>query len=232
MSILQHPGDVNRLVGTAPGYIGYDVPLQLHLALAQHPWSVVLFRGADLAHPAVQAALAQALQEGFLLSSSGQKVYLSDAICVLTVASAERSRPKHLGFVTEGPDAAGAAATSSQLTGELAATVDIVCDLGGEAVKVVDRWVVQHLLEPLAQRYREECAIDLKWDNTVATWLAERAAELGGNSLALEKFFETEVAPTVRGRHRREVAPIELPAQLPGRSPGRGEGHNLNMRFA
>jgi ATP-dependent Clp protease ATP-binding subunit ClpC len=206
MSILQHPGDVNRLVGTAPGYIGYDVPLQLHLALAQHPWSVVLFRGADLAHPAVQAALAQALQEGFLLSSSGQKVYLSDAICVLTVAGSERARAKHLGFVTETSEGISETTGSHELTEELAATVDIVCDLGGETVKVIDRWVVQHLLEPMAQRYREECAIDIKWDNTVAVWLAERAAELGGSGQALEKFFETEVAPTVLGAIDETVA--------------------------
>jgi ATP-dependent Clp protease ATP-binding subunit ClpC len=199
MSILQHPGDVNRLVGTAPGYIGYDVPLQLHLQLAQHPWSVVLFRGADLAHPAVQAALAAALQEGFLTSSSGQKVYLSDAICVLTVAGAERVRPRHLGFVTESPERAREAAASHDLTPELAATVDIVCDLGSVAAPVQDRWVVKHLLEPLAQRYRVECAIELKWDDTVTAWLAGHAAKLGGSGEALEKFFESEVEPVVLG---------------------------------
>jgi ATP-dependent Clp protease ATP-binding subunit ClpC len=198
MSILQHPGDVNRLVGTAPGYVGYDVPLQLHLQLAQRPWSVVLFRGADLAHPAVQAALAQALQEGFLINSAGQKVYLSDAVCVLTQAGAERRVSRALGFVTPAASS-DSGAGSSNLTPELGACVDVVCELADIATKGQDRWVVQHLLEPLARGYHTECNITLTWDDTVTAWLAERSAALSGNARNIEKFFETEVEPIVVG---------------------------------
>ncbi len=196
MSILQHPGDVNRLVGTAPGYVGYDVPLQLHLQLAQRPFSVVLFRGADLAHPAVQAALAQALQEGFLLSSAGVRVYLSDAVCVLTVTTGERHASRILGFITESEPGVREPAITN-LTPELSACIDVVCELEAPAARRRDRWVVQHLLEPLARGYQSECNITLVWDETVPAWLAERAAALEGDSRAVEKFFETEVEPVV-----------------------------------
>lgn len=197
MSILQHPSDVSRLVGTAPGYVGFDEPLQLHLELAQRPWSVVLFRGADLAHPAVQTVLAQALQKGYLLASSGKKIYLSDAICVLTVAGREVVRTRAIGFVPSDRPAAGADGEGREgLGGELGALVDVVCRVTHE-VHVEPSWVVDNLLAPLARHYRQECNVKVSWEDEVPGWIAGEGAKGGGDPRLIENWFESAVVPLV-----------------------------------
>jgi ATP-dependent Clp protease ATP-binding subunit ClpA len=197
MSILQHPSDVSRLVGTAPGYVGFDEPLQLHLELAQRPWSVVLFRGADLAHPAVQAVLAQALQKGYLLASSGKKVYLSDTVCVLTVASRDTARARAIGFVPSDRPAGVADGDGREaLGGELGALVDVICRVTRE-VRVELSWVVENLLEPMARHYRQECNVKVSWEDDIPGWIASEGSKGGGDPRALENWFEATVVPLV-----------------------------------
>jgi ATP-dependent Clp protease ATP-binding subunit ClpC len=196
MSILQHPSDVSRLVGTAPGYVGYDEPLQLHLELGQRPWSVVVFRGADLAHPAVQAVLAQAFQKGYLLASSGKKVYLSDTICVLTVAGREAAHGRTIGFVTSEPASVPNGPERSDLEGELAACVDVVCHVTRVAGVEPD-WVVERLLQPLADHYRQECNVRVTWDEAVPAWLVAHGGKAGSDPRQLETWFESEIVPMV-----------------------------------
>ncbi|HNX49210.1 MAG TPA: AAA family ATPase [Thermoanaerobaculaceae bacterium] len=196
MSILQHPSDVSRLVGTAPGYVGYDEPLQLHLELGQRPWSVVIFRGADLAHPAVQTVLAQAIQKGYLLASSGKKVYLSDTICVLTVAGREAARGRTIGFVTSEPTSGPGGSERSDLEDELAAFVDVVCHVTRVA-GFEPGWVVDRLLQPMAEHYRRECNVLVSWDEAVPAWLAEHGGKAGSDPRQIEMWFENEVVPMV-----------------------------------
>lgn len=196
MSILQHPSDVSRLVGTAPGYVGYDEPLQLHLELSQRPWSVVLFRGADQAHPAVQAVLAQALGKGYLLASSGKKVYLSDTICVLTVAGREASRGRPIGFVASDRPPAPAGEERTALETELAGCVDVVCRVS-LAAGVEPEWVVEYLLGPMALHFRQEYNVKVTWEDEVPTWLASEGGRGGADPRHIETWFEAEVVPVV-----------------------------------
>jgi len=196
MSILQHPSDVSRLVGTAPGYVGYDEPLQLHLELSQRPWSVVLFRGADQAHPAVQAVLAQALGKGYLLASSGKKVYLSDTICVLTLSGRGTSRGRPIGFLASDREQDTGGEDRPDLEPELAGCIDVVCRVkvaGG----VRPEWIVEHLLGPMALHFRQECHVKVTWDDEVPAWLAAEGGRSGGDPRHLETWFETEVVPLV-----------------------------------
>lgn len=196
MSILQHPADVSRLVGTAPGYVGYDEPLQLHLELSQRPWSVVLFRGADQAHPAVQAVLAQALGKGYLLASSGKKVYLSDTVCVLTVTGRETSRARPIGFVASDRPPVREGEEQTGLEPELAGCVDVVCRVN-LAAAVEPEWVVEYLLGPMARHFRQECNVKVTWGDEVPAWLASEGGRGGCDPHHLETWFEAEVVPVV-----------------------------------
>jgi len=196
MAILQHPSDVSRLVGTAPGYVGYDQPLQLHLELSQRPWSVVLFRGADQAHPAVQAVLAQALSQGYLLASSGKKVYLSDTICVLTVAGREASRNRPIGFVPSDRPPIPIGEERATLEPELADCIDVVCRVNLEA-GVEPEWIVEYLLGPMALHFRQEYNVKVTWEHEVPSWLATESGQGGADARHVETWFEAEVVPVV-----------------------------------
>ncbi|HEX6208437.1 MAG TPA: AAA family ATPase, partial [Actinomycetota bacterium] len=78
--------DVNTLLGAPPAYIGFGEHLPLH-DLARMPWSVLVCKNVDGCHPQVREVLAQALSDGFLTERSGKRVYLSDAVVVLTAPS-------------------------------------------------------------------------------------------------------------------------------------------------
>ena len=80
------PEDVNTLLGAPPAYIGFGEHLPLH-DLARMPWSVVVCKNVDGCHPQVRDVLTQALAEGFITERSGRRVYLSDAVMLLTAPS-------------------------------------------------------------------------------------------------------------------------------------------------
>jgi ATP-dependent Clp protease ATP-binding subunit ClpC len=90
---LDRSEDVNTLLGAPPAYIGFGEHLPLH-DLARMPWSVLVCKNVDGCHPQVLEVLAQALEDGFLTERSGRRIYLSDAVVILSAPSkAAAKRP-------------------------------------------------------------------------------------------------------------------------------------------
>lgn len=84
MSEYQERHTVSRLVGSPPGYIGYDEGGQLTEAVRRKPYSVVLFDEIEKAHPDVFNALLQVLEDGHLTDSKGRKVDFRNTIIIMT----------------------------------------------------------------------------------------------------------------------------------------------------
>lgn len=84
MSEYQSEIDVNKLLGSPPGYIGYKESGQLVKRLAKHPESVVLFDEIEKAHPKIYDVLLQLLDEGFITGSDGNKVDATKSLIVFT----------------------------------------------------------------------------------------------------------------------------------------------------
>jgi ATP-dependent Clp protease ATP-binding subunit ClpC len=81
---------VSRLIGSPPGYVGYDEGGQLTEAVKQHPYSLVLFDEMEKAHPDVFHTLLQLLDEGVLTDGQGRKVYFHNTIIIFTTNLAGR----------------------------------------------------------------------------------------------------------------------------------------------
>jgi ATP-dependent Clp protease ATP-binding subunit ClpA len=73
-----------RLIGSPPGYVGYDVGGELTNAIREKPFSVVLFDEIEKAHPRILDKFLQILDDGVLTSGRGEKVYFSEAFIVFT----------------------------------------------------------------------------------------------------------------------------------------------------
>ena len=73
-----------RLIGSPPGYIGYDVGGELTNAIREKPFSVVLFDEIEKAHPRVMDKFLQILDDGVLTSGRGERVYFSEALIIFT----------------------------------------------------------------------------------------------------------------------------------------------------
>ncbi|MBQ7957477.1 MAG: ATP-dependent Clp protease ATP-binding subunit [Clostridia bacterium] len=84
MSEYMEKHTVSRLVGSPPGYVGYDEGGQLTEAIRRKPYSVVLFDEIEKAHPDVFNILLQILEDGILTDSQGRKVDFKNSIIIMT----------------------------------------------------------------------------------------------------------------------------------------------------
>jgi ATP-dependent Clp protease ATP-binding subunit ClpC len=84
MSEFMESHHVTRLIGTPPGYAGYDQPGQLTEAVRRRPYSIVLFDEVEKAHPQVFDLLLQILEDGVLTDTHGQKVDFKHTIIIMT----------------------------------------------------------------------------------------------------------------------------------------------------
>lgn len=81
----------SKLIGSAPGYVGYEEGGQLSERVRRHPYSVVLFDEVEKAHPDVFNLLLQVLDDGFLTDSKGRKVDFRNTIIIMTSNLGSRS---------------------------------------------------------------------------------------------------------------------------------------------
>ncbi len=84
MSEYMEKFNVSRLVGSPPGYVGYDEGGQLTEKIRRHPYSVVLFDEIEKAHPDVMNMLLQILEDGHLTDSFGRKVDFRNTVIIMT----------------------------------------------------------------------------------------------------------------------------------------------------
>ena len=100
MSEYMEKHTVSRLVGSPPGYVGYDEGGQLTKAVRQRPYSVILFDEIEKAHPDVFNVLLQILEEGRLTDGQGRKVDFRNTVIIMTsnVGAREIAQTTPIGF--------------------------------------------------------------------------------------------------------------------------------------
>ena len=100
MSEYMEKFNVSRLVGSPPGYVGYDEGGQLTERVRRRPYSVVLFDEIEKAHPDVSNMLLQILEEGQLTDSLGNQINFRNTIVVMTsnLGAEQLGKPMSLGF--------------------------------------------------------------------------------------------------------------------------------------
>ncbi len=106
MSEYMEKHSVSRLVGSPPGYVGYEESGQLSEAVRHRPYSIVLFDEIEKAHPEVFNVLLQVLDDGRLTDAKGRTVNFKNSIIILTsnVGSEYVNRMESIGFSTQGQD--------------------------------------------------------------------------------------------------------------------------------
>lgn len=102
MSEYMEKHSVSKLVGSPPGYVGYDEGGQLSEKVRRNPYSVVLFDEIEKAHPDVFNILLQVLDDGHITDSQGRRVDFKNTIIIMTsnVGATKIVEPKQLGFLT------------------------------------------------------------------------------------------------------------------------------------
>ena len=100
MSEFMEPHSVSKLIGSPPGYVGFDEGGQLTEKIRRKPYSVILFDEIEKAHPDVMNMLLQILEDGRLTDSQGRTVNFKNTVIIMTSNLGARliTDKKHLGF--------------------------------------------------------------------------------------------------------------------------------------
>ena len=117
MSEYMEKHTVSKLIGSPPGYVGFDEGGQLTEKVRRHPYSVVLFDEIEKAHPDVFNMLLQILEDGVLTDSQGRKVSFKNCIIIMTsnVGANKITDPKLAMGFNHSEDGKGSAKTIEEL---------------------------------------------------------------------------------------------------------------------
>ena len=144
MSEFMEKHTVSKLVGSPPGYVGYDEGGQLTEKVRRRPYSVVLFDEIEKAHPDVFNMLLQILEDGILTDSQGRKVDFKNCIIIMTsnvgAKQISQSGASTLGFAAENNESASDKKIREAVMGELKNT------FRPEFINRVDDIIVFHRL--------------------------------------------------------------------------------------
>ncbi len=103
MSEYMEKHSVSKMIGSPPGYVGYDEGGQLSEKVRRHPYSVILFDEIEKAHPDVFNILLQVLDDGHITDAQGRKIDFKNTILIMTSNAGAESiiSPKRLGFASK-----------------------------------------------------------------------------------------------------------------------------------
>ena len=103
MSEYMEKHSVSKMIGSPPGYVGYEEGGQLSEKVRRNPYSVILFDEIEKAHPDVFNILLQVLDDGHITDSTGRKVDFKNTVIIMTSNAGAQNiiSPKNLGFASD-----------------------------------------------------------------------------------------------------------------------------------
>ena len=181
MSEYMEKHSVSKLIGSPPGYVGYDEGGQLTERIRRKPYSVVLFDEIEKAHPDVFNILLQVLEDGVLTDSQGRHVDFRNTILILTsnVGASELAATKALGFTSSDPAKQDEDARRERMMSALKGTFrpeflnridDIIIfnSLGQQEIEAIALLMLKEVVSRI-----EELGIRIHFDASVITLLAK-----------------------------------------------------------
>ena len=176
MSEFMEKHSVSRIIGSPPGYVGYDEAGQLTEKVRRKPYSVILFDEIEKAHPDVMNILLQILDEGRITDAQGRTVNFENTIIVMTSNAGSEQRNGALGFGKDKGEATKERimkALSDFLRPEFLGRVDEIAvfnALGEEDYQKISVLLLDELKGSLKEK-----PIELTWSEAVPKYLASKA---------------------------------------------------------
>ncbi len=199
MSEFMEKHSVSRIIGSPPGYVGYDEAGQLTEKVRRKPYSVILFDEIEKAHPDVMNILLQILDEGRITDAQGRTVNFENTVIVMTSNAGSEQKSGALGFGKEKGDATKEKvmkALSDFLRPEFLGRVDEIAVFNSLTVEDYEKISVL-LLDELVTSLKEK-DIDFRYTAEVPTYLAKKGhgGARGARDLRnlIRKEIEDEIA--------------------------------------
>ncbi|MGM0818846.1 MAG: ATP-dependent Clp protease ATP-binding subunit, partial [Actinomycetota bacterium] len=208
MSEYMEKHTVSRLVGSPPGYVGYDEGGQLTEAIRRRPFSVVLFDEVEKAHPDVFNALLQILEDGRLTDAQGKTVDFKNTVIIMTSNLGTRDLGKQgLGFAASNEEADTYNRMREQVDEELKR------HFRPEFLNRIDETIVFHqltreevksIVDLMIVRVKEQLKskdLDIELTEDAKVWLAEKGydPQLGARPLrrTIQRYIEDALSEKI-----------------------------------
>lgn len=202
MSEYMEKHSVSKMIGSPPGYVGYEEGGQLSEKVRRNPYSVILFDEIEKAHPDVFNILLQVLDDGHITDAQGRKIDFKQTIIIMTSNAGAQAiiEPKRLGFVS-GTDEkrdyermrAGVMEEVRRLfKPEFLNRIDEIMvfhTLNKEHIKKI----VNILLATLEKRCKEQMEITLKVTNSAKEHLAESGFDSKYGARPLRRAIQNQI---------------------------------------
>lgn len=209
MSEYMEKHSVSKMIGSPPGYVGYDEGGQLSEKVRRNPYSVILFDEVEKAHPDVFNILLQVLDDGHITDSTGRVIDFKNTIIIMTSnAGAENIvSPKSLGF--------SSGMTEQQNHEEMKGKVmdEVKRIFKPEFINRIDDIVVFHVLgkEQIAQivdimianvnkRIMEQMKLSIELDDAARQWLVDKGYDSKYGARPLRRTIQNEVEDVLAER--------------------------------
>ena len=202
MSEFMEKESVSRIIGSPPGYVGYDDAGQLTEKIRRKPYSVVLFDEIEKAHPDVLNILLQILDDGRLTDAHGKTVNFENTVIVMTTNAGSDRQTASIGFGASEEDRAEDAtmkALQGFLRPEFINRVDEVVtfrSLDKEDFTHIARIMLNELVEALAEK-----SLHLRYTDAAAALIAEKSysAKFGARNMRryIQRHVEDAIAEAV-----------------------------------
>ena len=213
MSEFMEKHSVSRIVGSPPGYVGYDEAGQLTEKIRRKPYAVILFDEIEKAHPDVMNVLLQILDDGEVTDSHGRKVNFENTVIVMTSNAGSERKEGTVGFgrtVNEQNRDRAMKALGEFLRPEFLNRVDeIICfnRLDEQNFAGIARIMLSEL-----QKSLEDKGLHFTWDEAVEEYLVKKSysATYGARNLrrTIQKDLEDTMAAQIIDSYEHPVTQI------------------------
>lgn len=202
MSEYMEKHSVSKLIGSPPGYVGYDEGGQLSEKVRRNPYSVILFDEIEKAHPDVFNILLQVLDDGHITDAHGRKVDFKQTIIIMTSNAGAQAivEPKQLGFISQKDEKkdyekmkAGVMEEVRRLfKPEFLNRIDEIM-VFHTLKKEEIRKIVTLLLKSLEKRCQEQMNIQLNVTNSAVDYIAEAGFDAKYGARPLRRAIQSKI---------------------------------------
>ena len=202
MSEYMEKHSVSKLIGSPPGYVGYDEGGQLSEKVRRNPYSVILFDEIEKAHPDVFNILLQVLDDGHITDAHGRKVDFKQTIIIMTSNAGAQAivEPKQLGFISTKDEKKDYEKMKSGVMEEVRRLfkpeflnrideIMVFHTLNKEEI----RKIVTLLLKSLEERCMEQMDIRLNVTNSAVDYLAEAGFDAKYGARPLRRAIQSKI---------------------------------------
>ncbi len=194
MSEFMEKHSVSKIIGSPPGYVGYDEAGQVTEKVRRRPYSVLLFDEIEKAHPDVLNILLQILDEGRVTDAHGRSVNFENTVIVMTSNAGSERRENALGFGKQEGDIVKEKALKGLqefLRPEFIARVDEVIvfrSLTAENYRAIADLMLSEYKEPIGEK-----GIQFTYDPEVCDFVAKKAANGKSGARDLRNFIRKNI---------------------------------------